>query len=280
MNNPLSSLRAWWTRIRSSKQKEIALPLCGFPPNTTVPGFVNMLSDEELMELNELLPWHCFTTDSHGRRFGRPAGATKRNLPQELPDRRIVMMNQRFDLADKHVLEIGCFEGVHTIALAGYAAHVTAIDSRIGNIVKTMVRCGFHDVHPVVRKCNIEDAAEFSGFHADVVHHVGVLYHLKDPVSHVRALGKQAGIGVMLDTHYCHPEQAACTYIVDGKPFRYQRQGEHGCLDPFSGMYDHAKWLTLECLEALLKEAGFWSVDLAETRDERNGPRALIFARR
>lgn len=40
----------------------------------------------------------------------------------------------------------------------------------------------------------------------------------------------------------------------------------------------HAKWLPLDVITGLLQESGFGKVELAETRVERNGPRALLFA--
>ena len=33
--------------------------------------YVDFLSDSELMQLNNILSWNCFTVDRHGRRFGR-----------------------------------------------------------------------------------------------------------------------------------------------------------------------------------------------------------------
>ena len=45
-------------------------------------------------------------------------------------------------------------------------------------------------------------------------------------------------------------------------------------------MYGHAKWIVLEDLVSLLKRLGFHNVDVAEQRDERNGPRVLIYANR
>ena len=44
-------------------------------------ALVDRLSDEELERLNELLPWRCFTVDSHGRPFGGAAWRGKRDRP-------------------------------------------------------------------------------------------------------------------------------------------------------------------------------------------------------
>ena len=118
--------------------------------------YIDHLPDDELEQLNQLLPWRCFTLDGRGRRFGAPASATKRNVPQQIPDRRTPMLDQRFPLAGRTVLEIGCFEGVHTVGLAARAGQVIAIDSRIENVVKTIVRTWSFGHHVTAFQCDVE----------------------------------------------------------------------------------------------------------------------------
>jgi 2-polyprenyl-3-methyl-5-hydroxy-6-metoxy-1,4-benzoquinol methylase len=243
--------------------------------------YIDPLSDADLKRLNDMLPWQCFTLDAKGRRFGKPASAIKRSRPQVIPDRRIAELNRRFPLAGQSVLEVGCFEGIHTIALAGYGARVTAIDSRIENVTKTMVRTWSFGFAPTVFKCDVEQESDFSRVpDVDITHHMGVLYHLVDPVGHLQRLLARTRRAVMLDTHYARDEEATKSYQVDGTAYGYKRYREGGRNDAFSGMYDHAKWLTLATLESVLKVAGFPNVDVAQRRDERNGARALIFADR
>lgn len=45
-------------------------------------------------------------------------------------------------------------------------------------------------------------------------------------------------------------------------------------------MKDHAKWLRREDILSILKKAGFMNVEVIETRNERNGPRVLLLAKR
>jgi tRNA (mo5U34)-methyltransferase len=242
---------------------------------------LELIDDAELERLNELLPWRCFTVDTAGRAFGRAAWSGKRTEPQAVPDPRIVELDTRIGLADKHVLEVGCFEGVHTVALCQRAARVTAIDARVENVVKTVVRCAFFDQRPRVMTIDLEREPPAPGLlEADVCHHVGVLYHLSDPVTHLRRIGEWIGEGLMLDTHYALSGEATETFEVDGESFRYKRFRESGREDAFSGLRDHAKWLELDTIEGLLRETGFGDVEVAERRDERNGPRVLIFAKR
>jgi hypothetical protein len=162
-----------------------------------------------------------------------------------------------------------------------FARQVTAVDARIENVVKTLVRCGFFDCRATVFKCDLdrrEDEARLP--QVDVVHHVGVFYHLVDPVSHLLGLGRSVRTGLMLDTHFALDDQAGRSYTVNGREFRYRHAGEGGKGEVFSGMGDHAKWLLLPDIRSLLHQAGFSDIEVVEQRQEPNGARVLLFARR
>jgi hypothetical protein len=245
----------------------------------SIPG-VELLGDEELEQLNELLPWHCFTVDSSGRPFGKPAWEGKRADPQKIPDPRIELFDERFGLAGKHVLEVGCFEGVHTTALCARAGSVTAVDGRIENVVKTIVRCAFFDQHPKVLACDLENPQlPRELLEADLCTHIGVLYHLTDPVGHLHQLADWVGEGLALDTHVARADELNGEYEAHGRSYPFRKWNEQQT-DPFSGMRAHAKWLLLEDLQQVLTDAGFGTIDLVEERDERNGARVLLFARK
>jgi 2-polyprenyl-3-methyl-5-hydroxy-6-metoxy-1,4-benzoquinol methylase len=256
-------------------------PFKGFDRQRVPTRYVDSMSDDDLRHLNALLPWSCFTVDSHGRRFGGIAWKGKRDAPQIIPDRRIKTMDEAFKLNDRTVLEVGCFEGVHTTGLLRLGAKVIAVDSRIENVVKTIVRAAMFGYSPTVFLCNLDVAADLADLpEVDLIHHVGVLYHLQDPVRHLLALGKVARKGIMLDTHVAVPDTARSTYDVDGNAYRYQHYKEGGRAEVFSGMYDHAKWLLQSDVEAVLGLAGFTSINVVEKREERNGLRILLFASR
>lgn len=279
--NKLDFLRLLLRKMKK-KMIESRLAFSGFKPalnEAYQANSLDKLSDDDLIALNKLLDWNCFITDIKGRRFGSIAWGAKRVEPQDIPDRRIVLMHSRFNLSDKHVLEVGCFEGVHTLGLLDYSNKVTAVDSRIDHVVKTIVRCGMLGKNATVFKCNLEDSdLDHSLLEADLVHHVGVLYHLKDPVKHLLDLGSYIKQGVMLDTHYCLPEEVTDSYVIGGKKYLYKKYLEYGEKEAFSGMYDHSKWLLLDDIKDCLVKAGFDKVDIIEKRDERNGQRVLLFA--
>lgn len=274
--SPVNTMKRMIARLQRP-----TLPVFGYSTNKNRIVHVDSLQDQELQQLNQLLDWNCFVVDNRGRRFGNGAWKGKRIEPQEIPDKRIVLMHGRFDLSDKHVLEVGCFEGIHTVGLSMFAQKVTAIDSRIENVVKTIVRCAMFGYNPVVFKHDVEEHSAGTRIpDVDVIHHVGVLYHLRDPVTHLIELGRHCRLGMMLDTHYCRDEEARDKYEASGKNYRYKTYRESGYRDVFSGMYDHAKWLRLADIRTLLSQAGFKKVDVVEDRQERNGPRLLLFAER
>ncbi len=268
-------------RLIRRRRALAALPLKGYQNGRVKTEFVERLADDDLAKLNSMLEWNAFTVDSRGRRFGGAAWGGKRDEPQSIPDRRIALMAESFNLADRNVLEVGCFEGIHTVALCQYAGHVTAVDARIENVVKTIVRCAMFGFHPTVFKFDLESQYdEYDRVAADFCHHVGVLYHLKDPIRHLYALGRVIREGIMLDTHYCDDEEATLRYEVGGHTYQYKRYQEFGEKEVFSGMYDHAKWLRLGDLVDVLKAAGFAKVQVLEKRAERNGPRVLLLAQK
>jgi hypothetical protein len=260
-------------------------PFFGFPPAVTPIPIVDSLSDDDLRELNRLLPWSCFVADSQGRRFGRPAGfdklgAPKRGVANPVPDRRIRRLAERIDLSGLTVLEIGCFEGVHTTALAQRARLVKACDSRLVNLAKTAVRCAMYQTAPSLFLWNVElEPPEGQDISCDVLHHVGVLYHLADPIGHLRRVAPFVAKAILLDTHFSADDAAVAPYTAGGETFLCREVNEGGVANVFSGMYSNARWLKLEDLERLLRDLGFTELHI-EPRMERNGPRVEIFAQR
>ncbi len=255
-----------------------ALPTAGYPPGAPA-GHVDNLDDDELAVVNALLPWACFTVDGRGRRLGNRRRPGKRENPQPIPDRRVGVADERFQLADKSVLEVGCFEGVHTIALCRAAGAVTAVDGHVANVVKTVVRANLYGCRPTVYTSDVETWDDDPAFVFDVVFHVGVLYHLLDPVPHVLRLGRVCRVGLLLDTMVATDEQATATMTVGERTLRYHSHPEPvGPMAVLAGMRPESRWLRLPDLVDLVTEAGFATVEVVDERDERNGRRVTIAA--
>ena len=273
---PVQAPSVSWPKINGK-----GVSLVGDPGWTVNMQIVDMLPDEELERLNSLLPWGAFLVDSKGRRFGRAWSSSKRAVAQALPDPRILELDRRVPLRDRSVLEIGCFEGIHTAALAARAARVLACDSRIENVIKTIVRCGMLQTAPVVFRWNVEECLpENIDITSDVLHHVGVLYHLTDPVSHLNFLANRVNDTIMLDTHVAPENAILQEYQSCGRTWKYFRYKEGGREDPFSGMASHAKWLEVGSITQILEDAGFSKIDVVRVQQERNGPRLSLFASR
>jgi tRNA (mo5U34)-methyltransferase len=236
------------------------------------------LKDEDLAELNRLLPWHAGTQLEDGRILGSlEARRGKREEVQRIPDKRITRLNQALDLRDKTVLEIGCFEGIHTIGLCSYGAKVTAVDLRPLNVIKTAVRLAAYGYAASVLPLDVEDeTVEIPDF--DVVFHCGVLYHLEDPVDHLKRLLPHAGT-IYLDTHVAEEDQEDATLESGGQTFVGHKHYEAGWNDPFSGRGTGAFWLKTSDLKRLLDEAGF-KTEVWSERQERNGFRIGLLATR
>jgi len=266
---------------RAIRNNNAVIPLKGYSTSGLRIPNIERLSDADLTLLNELLPWSSFLVDSQGRRFGKPFSEKKRNIPETLPDPRILDLNRKIPLADLTVMEVGCFEGNHTVSLAQLAARVIAVDSRIEHVVKTLVRCAMFDLKPDVYCVDLErDLPPDLDLSCDVLHHVGVLYHLTDPVRHLMVMSGLTRKALLLDTHIAPSTAEMKSYSVNGKSYDYFRLPEAGAAAPFAGMLDHAKWLRQDQLLTLLEEIGFRKVEIVEERQERNGPRIQLLATR
>jgi len=236
------------------------------------------MSDQSLQELNAALPWHAGTVLADGRLVGRlDARPHKREDVQPIPDKRIRRLDQELSLAGKSVLEVGCFEGIHTLGLRHFGADVTAVDIRPMNVLKTLARLSAHGESARVFVLDVEEAVSELG-HFDVVFHCGVLYHLEDPVTHLRAL-LPACDAIYLDTHVASDGRGGDTLDVAGETFHGYRHQEGGWDDPFSGRGASAFWLGMPDLQALIESQGF-ACDTWSERAERNGARIGVLARR
>jgi len=235
------------------------------------------LTAELVEEANKAFDWHAATELPNGLMLGRMF-EHKRSRPQTIPDKRIVSLNSLIGLRDKSVLEIGCFEGIHTIGLRTFTDNVTAIDLRPANVFKALARLSLHgaDAKVFVADCEKLDAS-FGRF--DVVFHFGVLYHLMQPVEHLHAVGR-LGDTLYLDTHVAVADAEMTRETINGREYAYTLANEGGWADPFSGKDASSKHLALESLQAAISSAGFTAQRLLNYRLERNGPRVLIIASR
>lgn len=236
------------------------------------------LTDAQLRELQEAVAWESGMPLPDGRILGI---AGKRGGLTAVRDPRVQLVVDRLDPEAKTILEFGCHEGNHTVQLAEVAGEVVALDVRPKNVVAALVRLWAHDVRNarVVLKDVREVDHRFGAF--DILFHVGVLYHLDDPVEHVFRIARMAP-ALVLDTHYANSSAAAKRSDLDreGKIYRACLVDEGGWESSFSGVESASRWLFRDSLTDLVADAGFHEIDVVSDRTERNGPRLTLVARR
>lgn len=263
------------------------------PPSLDVQRHVPRLvsfDQANLERLNTLLPWSSFVNLGPRGVIGAPWSAAKRQVPTVVPDRLVEQLNQRVPLAGLSVLELGCFEGHHSLSLAQHAAQVWAIDGRIENVIKTLVRVWMagQERKVSVQLLDLEQAPLRDQLAAlgrtepfDVLHHRGVLYHLSNPVDNLVQCGEVTRRHLYLHTQIAAPGQADATLehtTGSYEVFRYRERSAG--FAPFAGITAYAHWLTRASLEQLLKTIGFPKVEVLAENQERNGLRLELIASR
>jgi uncharacterized protein DUF1698 len=238
---------------------------------------VTSLTDTQLGELQEAVAWESGMPLPDGRILGI---AGKRGGFTAVRDPRVQLVVDWLDPEAKTILEFGCHEGNHTVQLAAVAREVVAVEVRPKNVVAALVRLWAHDVRNarVVLKDVREVDHRFGAF--DILFHVGVLYHLDDPVEHVFQIARMAP-ALVLDTHYASGSEAKRSDLYrEGKVYGACLVVEGGWKSSFSGVESASRWLLRDSLTDLLTDAGFHEIDVVSDRIERNGPRLTLLARR
>jgi tRNA (mo5U34)-methyltransferase len=226
---------------------------------------IDRLSDAELNALNTRHTWVTGMKDSRGRIFGRPGEISVYENPAWV----VTAADKFFNLSGKSVVEFGSLEGAHTVALAKLAKSVVALEGRDENIAKTKLRLTMYGASAEVLKADLEKELPPK---ADIFFHSGVLYHLQDPVWHLRRVAPLCD-GLFLNTHHTKTPNAQYT-SADGRSYSFQKyeepvQGYKAGLRPFS------RWLTMETLLAVLRSL-YPRVEVVRDAIERNGPRTSI----
>ena len=234
------------------------------------------LSDRQLQDFHDALQWTTAMRLPDGRVLGVPG---KRGAISDDNDFRVRAVAERLQPTDKTVLELGAHEGIHTVQLAAVAKHVVAVEVRPKNVVAALTRLFVHDVSNarVVLKDVRELDERFGRF--DVLFHVGVLYHLSDPVRHLFAVAPLAA-HLLLDTHYGEPPDEGDHEELDygGRRYGAYRIREGGWGDAFSGVEEMSRWLDRDSLLELVRDVGFSEVEVLDDRAERNGARITLIA--
>jgi precorrin-6B methylase 2 len=236
------------------------------------------LNDQQLNDFQSALDWRTGLKLPDGRVLGV---AGKRGRIPEATDTRVRAVAERCQPAGKTILEFGCCEGTHTVQLAGLCKEVVALEVRPKNIACALVRLFVHEVRNV--RLLLKDVREVDGGFGrfDILFHVGVLYHLADPVEHLARIAP-LGDQLLLDTHYADDSSRYERSDIrhGGKSYAASAHRDGAWDDAFSGVEPTARWLRRDALLELLKDVGFGSLDVLDDRVERNGPRLTLLASR
>lgn len=181
------------------------------------------------------------------------------------------ILNRDVPLKELTVYEPGCGDGVFTEKLVEFAKHVYASDAREEQCAAVRVRMAdifgeefVTEGHVTINTIDAETTFPAGGI-VDVLFHVGLLYHLNNPVTHLTKIIAIARKAIFLDTHYTKSAEPE-TRHEDTKLLR-------------EGIRPRSMWLPLPMITGILKKGGF-DVKVIDDREERNGPRVTLLATR
>ena len=249
---------------------------------------IERLEKSALETLNVMLPWSSYFVLNTNQIVGSAWTQNKRNNAQPFPDKVVVKLAKSLDLRDMSVLELGCYEGHHSISLAQFANSVTAIDGRMENVLKTLVRVWAANMEKKIttnlidlEKGNLKANLKASGLNDkfDLIYHRGVLYHLSDPISNLFQCAEVSNKFLYLHTQIASDSSVTNSIDYLGEKYEYFQYKEPKVeFSPFSGICDYAIWLSKPSLLQALKNAGFNKVTIISEIVERNGPRIELIA--
>lgn len=232
-----------------------------------------ILNETQLSDLNQNFNWWVEQTDENNRIIG--LGGTWRFAGI---NGRIEHLNKRVQLGNKNVLELACLDGSVTASLCAVNAHVTAVDIRPLNLVKTFARCTAFGYNPILYIKDIRNIIELGKF--DILCHFGCFYHLYNPIEHFRQLSIVANI-VALETHTDKPhEKWKITREAQIEGYTGIFVKEYGWKDELSGLDLESFWLTKSELLRLFADCGWKYEIIWDNENSENGPRSYYLLTR
>ena len=150
------------------------------------------------------------------------------------------------DLSGKRILDIGSADGFYSVEFARRnAMEVVAVDpwrKHINRIEWLREHLDLPNITPVVgsiEQMTVEKVGEF-----DIVFMLGLLYHLKDPLTGLEAVSKLSNVLYL----------ESITVFDEENPYLYLKP-------PMEGVHQVSKWIpTTRCIRDLLEMVGFTSV--------------------
>lgn len=237
------------------------------------------LTDQQLKDINESFNWKTTTKLPDGRLLGNGKKKKFKNKDIDLFKSYFKRLNI------KQCLEVGCAEGYNTVELAKICQFVIATDVRPRNIIGAMIRQWVLKLDNIEFHCldlnTLENENPLTDIKMDIIYHTGVLYHLTNPIKHLkyiasitdnlflatRCYDKKSDIKLLIGQMVKY-ENTFKQYRVNEKPFTWKRS--------FAGITDYSTWLHKDEIKDILHHVGFKKVILLE--ETRSYCPRVIFA--
>jgi tRNA (mo5U34)-methyltransferase len=240
--------------------------LMGTPPALQSGAPIDKLTKADLGRISAGRKWTSHSIDWLGRIIGDTTGRG-----YCIPNAICSYFADRFAGAGRTVLEYGCYEGAHSVALSMSGFDVLAIDSRQYNIDNAKARAELYGQRIRWEVRDLEDYLPLQPH--DLGFNMGVIYHLTDPVEHLKLAAEACKVAMLVDFNYADP--GTDRYVSeDGLEYPCYTNTESGYKAPKSGMRPIARWIGPGVVVDML-DTFFRSVEQVSDRveQERNGRR-------
>lgn len=261
-----------------------------FPaPLTRLPDWITEPPPQEHNELPRIT-WGYHAPQMANRSYRPPRLVYRRTEYGD--DHRLKYLLYFLDVRDQRVLELGPYEGHHSILLEKLGVRETvSLEARPDNYQKCLhiqqryrlTRTTFH-LSNIEHLCAGTEAPPYTGIF-DLVYCLGVLYHLPEPARALRWCRAQAP-QLFLGTHYT--ETRILHEYTDGFRQGSYRDGdhvydglwysEHGVADALSGMSPASFWPTEQALIQMLTRAGYTRIHLLGKDIQNRHPHLTLLA--
>lgn len=228
-----------------------------------------MLSNFDLAQFNKEFNWASHSALLDGRTLGDGRFDQK--------DLWLELFKQIPDLKMKSVLEVGCNEGFYSVRLDKLCAHVTALDIRPKNIIASLITNFIHETNVDFKLFDLNDFQHYPVKH-DIIYHCGVLYHIKNPIEHLRAVAEKCE--TLFLSNRCFSTEGSRPYLgteeIEG--YTLHKVKEYKYSHVYGGVTEYSCWIDPKDMENILHYVGFSKVECIFNRVQNGYSRVVYVA--
>ena len=232
------------------------------------------LTDRDLQDFQQSHSWFCGTRLPDGRILGNKDRMHEGNEPFFQTTREHLHLS-----GETSLIEFGAAEGHFSVFLAPMVKRLVCVEVRPRNVIALLTRLFVHDIRNVDVWLKDVSVVGPDWGRFDALFHVGVLYHLSNPVAHLLSLRGLAD-RLLLDTHYGTDDLPLPRGELEhqGKRYPGYLYRERGWQDPYSGVEPASCWLRRDVLLDLLTEIGYRQVTVLSDHLINGMPRFTVVA--